>query len=69
MRQSAAVSFPSRHFLRTPLRKLRYRLRNCPVYFYDEPQIRRLGAEAGFSRVDVYKIPGAGMDYHAGLRP
>jgi len=61
---TAAVSFPSTHWLRTPLRKVRYRLRNCPVYFYDEPLIRSLGTQASFSTTDVVKIPGAGMDYH-----
>ena len=44
VRQSAAISFPSRHFFRTPIRKLRYYLRNCPVFFYDESQIHQLCA-------------------------
>jgi ubiquinone/menaquinone biosynthesis C-methylase UbiE len=69
VRRSAAVSFPSKHFIRTPARKLRYYLRNCPVYFYDEPQICRLCAAAGFGQVTVHKIPGAGMDYHVCVRP
>ncbi|MCE5267554.1 MAG: class I SAM-dependent methyltransferase [Planctomycetaceae bacterium] len=68
VRTSAAVSFPSKHWLRTPLRKVRYRMRNCPLYFYDVPQIKALGREAGFASVEVYKIPGAGMDYHVALR-
>jgi cyclopropane fatty-acyl-phospholipid synthase-like methyltransferase len=67
--ESAAVSFPSKHWLRTPIRKVRYAVRNCPVYFYDEPQIVALGRSAGFRAVDVHKIPGAGMDYHVTLRP
>lgn len=65
----AAVSFPSQHWFRTPLRKLRYRLRNCPVYFYDEEAIRSIGRQAGFGTVDIVKIPGAGMDYHVCLAP
>ena len=64
-----AVSFPSRHWWRTPLRQLRYRLRECPVFFFAEQEITELGQHAGFSRVDVTKIPGAGMDYHVVLRP
>ncbi|MGD9722107.1 MAG: class I SAM-dependent methyltransferase [Pirellulales bacterium] len=64
-----AVSFPSKHWFRTPLRKIRYRLRNCPVYFYDEQVIRSIGAEAGFGTVDIVKIDGAGMDYHVCLQP
>ncbi len=65
----AAVSFPSKHWLRTPIRKVRYRLRNCPLYFYDEPMIRTIGQQAGFGIVDIVKIPGAGMDYHVCLAP
>ncbi len=65
----AAVSFPSKHWFRTPLRKYRYRLRNCPVYFYDERQIRSISQQAGFGTVDVIKIDGAGMDYHVCLAP
>jgi SAM-dependent methyltransferase len=66
---TAAVSFPSHHWLRGPLRKIRYKLRNCPLYFYDEPLLRAIGSEAGFSVVDIVKIPGAGMDYHVCLKP
>jgi 2-polyprenyl-3-methyl-5-hydroxy-6-metoxy-1,4-benzoquinol methylase len=69
VRQRAAVSFPSRHWLRTPLRKARYYMRNCPVYFYDETTIRTLGRAAGFRKVDVRKIHGAGLDYHVCLEP
>jgi len=66
---SAAVSFPSRHWLRTPLRQIRYRLRNCPVFFYDERHIRTICESAGFRSVQIRKIPGAGMDYHVCLKP
>jgi len=66
--QAAAVSFPSKHWLRTPLRRVRYRLRRCPVYFYDEREIRRLASNAGFQHIDLTKISGAGMDFHACLK-
>ena len=65
----AVVSFPSKHWLRTPFRRFRYRLRRCPVYFYDESEIRRLCAAAGFGKIVIKKIPGAGMDYHVCLKP
>ncbi len=65
----AAVSFPSRHWFRSPIRKVRYNLRKCPLWFYTESQIKELGREAGFGDVDVRKIPGAGMDYHVCFRP
>lgn len=64
-----AVSFPSNHWLRAPLRKLRYRLRNCPVYFYTQRQIHSLGRQAGFGAVDVIEVDGAGSDYHVCLAP
>lgn len=69
VRRLAAISFPSRHWLRTPIRKLRYRVRHCPVYFYDAPQIERLARAAGFRRTTIRKIPGAGLDYHTCLEP
>lgn len=69
VKRLAVVSFPSEHWFRTPFRKLRYRLRQCPVYFYNEPGIRTLGTSAGFSDVRIQKIPGAGMDYHVRLQP
>ena len=67
--RSAVLSFPSEHWFRTPFRKMRYRLRRCPVYFYNTERIRTLCAAAHYSRIDIYKIPGAGMDYHVCLRP
>jgi len=64
-RGSVMASFPSRHWLRTPLRRIRYRLKNCPVYFYGEDQIERLGRETGLARTNLTKVRGAGMDYIA----
>jgi 2-polyprenyl-3-methyl-5-hydroxy-6-metoxy-1,4-benzoquinol methylase len=64
----AVISFPSRHWFRTPVRKVRYKFRRCPVYFYDEATIRHLIDRAGFTRVEVVKLPGAGMDYVAWVR-
>ncbi|MBI5868155.1 MAG: class I SAM-dependent methyltransferase [candidate division Zixibacteria bacterium] len=64
-RGSVIASFPSRHWFRTPLRQARYKLKKCPVYFYDAAQIERIGLDAGFQRVDITKVRGAGMDYVA----
>jgi ubiquinone/menaquinone biosynthesis C-methylase UbiE len=69
VKASAAVSFPSKHWFRTPFRRLRYRLRSCPVYFYDETEIKNLCSAAGFRKIDIRKISGAGMDYHVCLKP
>lgn len=65
----AVISFPSRHWFRTPIRRIRYRLRRCPLHFYDEDRIRSLASTAGFSEPSIFKIPGAGMDYHVCLCP
>jgi 2-polyprenyl-3-methyl-5-hydroxy-6-metoxy-1,4-benzoquinol methylase len=63
VQRCATVSFPSKHRFRTPLRKIRYWIKRCPVYFYEPQQIETLSKAAGFSNVKIEKIPGAGMDY------
>lgn len=69
VRETAAISFPSRHWLRTPIRAARYKLRRCPLYFYDREQIEKLARRAGWARTRVQKIEGAGLDYHVCLNP
>ncbi|MGH7268219.1 MAG: class I SAM-dependent methyltransferase, partial [Candidatus Rokuibacteriota bacterium] len=64
----AALSFPSEHWFRTPLRKVRYRLRRCPVWFYTERRIAEIMRAAGVARYDVRKIDGAGLDYFVTMR-
>ncbi len=66
---AAVISFPSKHWLRTPIRKVRYKIRKCPLWFYDEAQIARNAKAAGWSSVEIRKIGGAGMDYHVCLKP
>jgi 2-polyprenyl-3-methyl-5-hydroxy-6-metoxy-1,4-benzoquinol methylase len=67
VRLHAVLSFPSKHWFRTPVRKICYWLKRCPVYFYDPEQIKRLSRIAGFSNIKIEKIPGAGMDYFVTL--
>jgi cyclopropane fatty-acyl-phospholipid synthase-like methyltransferase len=64
---SAVLSCPSIHWFRTPLRKFRYWLKHCPVYFYEPCQIKKMSKAVGFSDIKVEKIPGAGMDYFVTL--
>ena len=64
---SAMVSFPSKHWFRTPFRKFRYWARRCPVYFYDIMRIEELCRASNFTDFQMRKIPGAGMDYHVCL--
>jgi ubiquinone/menaquinone biosynthesis C-methylase UbiE len=60
---SAAISFPSTHWFRTPFRKVRYRLRRCPVRFYREREIEQMAQSLNVTRYRLKKIEGAGMDY------
>jgi SAM-dependent methyltransferase len=65
----AAVSFPSVHWFRSPLRRVRYRLRNCPLFLYTEDDIRSLMRSADIERYQIHKVPGAGMDFVVWIRP
>ncbi len=67
-RHSVIASFPSRHWFRTPLRQVRYKLKRCPVYFYGHDTIAELAERAGYSYIESTKLPGAGMDYVSVLR-
>jgi 2-polyprenyl-3-methyl-5-hydroxy-6-metoxy-1,4-benzoquinol methylase len=42
------ASFPARWSFRVPLRKLYLSISNCPVYFYNESEIRKFADAAGF---------------------
>lgn len=57
------ASFPSISIYRTPIRKIRYLFKRCPVYFYTEDKIRALSLDAGFRGCTIKKIAGSGMDY------
>ncbi len=61
--KSVIASFPSISFYRTPLRKVRYAIKKCPVYFYRVEQIQTLAKDSGYSACHISKIKGAGMDY------
>jgi 2-polyprenyl-3-methyl-5-hydroxy-6-metoxy-1,4-benzoquinol methylase len=63
--RSVIASFPSISILRTPIRKLRYRFKRCPVYFYKRDEITAMSEAAGFGNSEITKIKGAGMDYVA----
>ena len=65
---SVIASFPRRHWFRTPLRRFRYWLKRCPVYFYDRETVLRFSEEAGFATVEATRLSGAGMDIVAVMR-
>jgi 2-polyprenyl-3-methyl-5-hydroxy-6-metoxy-1,4-benzoquinol methylase len=60
------MTFPSKSLIRTPIRKVRYWLKRCPVYFYERKVIETL--LNGLGQYQVIKIPGQGMDYFASVR-
>jgi len=60
------LSFPSKSPLRTPIRKLRYWWKGCPVYFYDRSAIGTLVRGMGQER--IHKIPGQGMDFFVAVQ-
>jgi len=43
------ASFPGVSPIRMPLRKVRYALRNCPLYFYDRKDLEKIAGEAGLN--------------------
>jgi len=59
---SAVLSCPSVHWFRTPLRKIRYWIKRCPLYYYRRQQLEDLSKSAGFSNIKIEKMLGAGAD-------
>lgn len=59
MRRSARklvfFSVPSPTLVRSPLRKVRYALRRCPVHFYRRRRVESLLREAGFECFDIHR--------------
>ena len=60
------ASFPSKSLIRTAIRKVRYRFKSCPLYFYDGGDIQSL--LSGMGEYRIIKIPGQGMDYFVSVR-
>jgi 2-polyprenyl-3-methyl-5-hydroxy-6-metoxy-1,4-benzoquinol methylase len=67
--RGAAISFPSVHWLRSPIRRVRYRWRKCPLFLYTEADIRQIMRSAGVERYQIHKLPGAGMDFVVWMQP
>jgi 2-polyprenyl-3-methyl-5-hydroxy-6-metoxy-1,4-benzoquinol methylase len=67
VRGTSIVTFPSQHWLLTPLRKLSHWSRDSKIHFYTDASIRSLCERAGFRKIDITKIDGAGLDYHVSL--
>ena len=52
------MTFPSKSTYRMAIRKLRYRLRGCPLFFYDDKQIKSIFAESGVNNYRIQKLSG-----------
>ena len=50
------ASFPTPTPVRMPLRKIRYSVRNCPVYFYWRREIEGFFVAAGLPQLDVRRL-------------
>ena len=59
----AVLSFPSYHWFRSPIRKFRYNLRDCPIWLYTKEEIQSLLDSVGIRDYEINKIAGSGMDY------
>ena len=57
------ASFPGRSSLRMHFRRLRYQLRNCPVFFYSEPELHQIVRGAGLSNYKLIFIPHSGTGF------
>lgn len=53
-------SFPRPSLLRAPLRKLRYSLRNCSVYFFSKRRLEGICREVGLQDFELLPCGGAG---------
>ncbi len=58
------ASFPTPTPVRMPLRKLRYSMRNCPVYFYWRGEIEDMYRAAGLQNLDVRRLGFGGYWVH-----
>lgn len=54
------ASFPGISLLRAPLRKLRYKLRGCPVYFYSRKGVEKSFSEAGLPNCKIIPYASSG---------
>jgi len=62
-RGKVIASFPGRSLIRMPLRRFRYWLGNCPVFFYRESEVRHIGEQAGFQKVEIIPIRSSGTGF------
>lgn len=57
------ASFPGKSPVRNFLRKVRYGIQGCPVFFYDEADVRRIAKESGLRDFRIHFMPHSGTGY------
>jgi 2-polyprenyl-3-methyl-5-hydroxy-6-metoxy-1,4-benzoquinol methylase len=57
------ATFPGRSVIRMRIRQLRYWLKDCPVLFYSEREVRDIAAAAGLKRVRIVPIASSGTGF------
>ena len=55
------ASFPGTSLVRAPLRKVRYAMRGCPVYFYTEADLKRIFTQAGMPHAKIMPYASSGF--------
>ena len=62
-RHVVVASFPGLSLVRMPLRKIRYALRNCPVYFYRRGELEAIARAAGFTDYQLHPCGAYGSGF------
>ena len=62
-RHVVVASFPGLSLVRMPLRKIRYALRDCPVYFYRRKELDSIARAAGFTDYRLHPCGAYGSGY------
>jgi len=60
------ASFPRVSLVRMPIRKIRYAIRRCPLYFYSHKQLNGICKELGFKDFHIIPYSSSGMLLVAG---
>lgn len=57
------ISFPKWDLIRAPIRRWRYKIKNCPVYYYTRERTAEVLTNAGLTDPIIKDIPGRGQDW------
>jgi 2-polyprenyl-3-methyl-5-hydroxy-6-metoxy-1,4-benzoquinol methylase len=57
------ATFPGRSLIRMRIRQLRYWLKDCPVLFYSERDVREIAAAAGLAHARIVPIASSGTGF------